>query len=141
MFPTDDPELERSPDGDWNSLAWSNSRLEGAYHRADKAIQNIVDLLAAATQRPLSIGRSGGRRPAIEKRSYIRFADELPRGGRPGGPFLPWAGIWKRCQMFTDSFEPLQQHSLQFPVARTFINPASSVVSGYDFPGCRPGVI
>jgi hypothetical protein len=28
MFPTDDPELERSPDGDWNSLAWSNSRLE-----------------------------------------------------------------------------------------------------------------
>jgi hypothetical protein len=30
----------------------SNSRLEGAYHRADKAIQNIVDLLAAATQRP-----------------------------------------------------------------------------------------
>ena len=25
-----------------------NSRLEAAYHRADKAIQNIVDLLAAA---------------------------------------------------------------------------------------------
>ena len=24
------------------------SRLEAAYHRADKAIQNIVDLLAAA---------------------------------------------------------------------------------------------
>ena len=101
MFPTDDPELERSPDGDWNSLAWSNSRLEGAYHRADKAIQNIVDLLAAATQRPLSIGRSGGRRPAIEKRSYIRFADELPRAPNYIRPAtLQFAvNIWQRFQM------------------------------------------
>jgi hypothetical protein len=37
-----------SPAGPRNTVHTAHSRLEAAYHRADAAIQRIVDLLAAA---------------------------------------------------------------------------------------------
>jgi hypothetical protein len=59
---------------------------------------------------------------AIKKQSYIRFATATlvwgvllaglawvgRRGGISCGPFSRWAGIWKRCQMFTANCDEWQ---------------------------------
>jgi len=86
---------------------------------------------APATARDLAVYlfyrlAQSARRQAIKKRSYIRFADELPRAPNYIRPAtLQFAvNIWQRFQMPARGL-PAYLHK-----------PASSVVSGYDFPGC-----